>query len=218
MINELARSSEASFSRWNQLAADYGALYGEYQLFQGENYATFMGKYEKLIVNLKGNYTDLLGSSSDLNETYNDLWQRYQTAAQQTVVDKNMFGELLSEFYKLFTTLAAREIGKFVGEATTIEVSLLINYTDSIEWHNISIPLGASLFDLTQKIAKIEYSYWPTMEPGHILITSINDKAEGYWLWYHWDEEKNEWIIGPVGCDAWMLVDGGIYKWHLSRF
>jgi hypothetical protein len=218
LMNELARNSEVSFSKWNQLVADYGALHGEYQWFQGENYASLMGKYERLIVNLKGNYTDLLDASSDLNETYNNLWQRYQTLAQQTIVEKTMFGELLSEFYKLFTTMAVKETGKFVGEATLIQVSLLINYTDSIEWHNVSIQLGASLFDLTRTVAKIEYSYWPTMEPGHILVTSINGSAEGYWLWYYWDEEKGDWVIGPVGCDAWMLVDGGVYKWHLSPF
>jgi hypothetical protein len=214
LMDEFVRNSEDALTKWNLLAGDYGVLLGEYQWFQEENYASLMGKYERLIANLKGNYTDLLNTSPDLNETYNLLRQKYQTLAQQTVIEKNEFGELLSEFYKLFTSMALKETGKFVGEATLIQVSLLINYTDSIEWHNISIPLGTTLFDLTRTVARIDYSYWSTMEPGHILVTSINDSAEGYWLWYYWNEDKGNWVLGPVGCDAWMLVDGGIYKWH----
>jgi hypothetical protein len=219
LMDEFVRNSEDSLTKWNLLAADYGALYGEYQLFQEGNYASLMGKYEKLIVNLKGNYTDLLNVSPDLNETYNLLWQKYQTLNQQTVIERSAFGELLSEFYKLFTSMALKEMGTSISEVTMIQVNLLIDYGNATrKWYNVSAPLGATLFNLTRTVAKIEYSYWPTMEPGHILITSINDSAEGYWLWYYWDEEKGDWVLGPVGCDAWMLKNGGVYKWHQSRF
>jgi len=166
---------------------------------------------------LKGNYTDLLNTSPDLNETYNLLWQKHQTLNQQTVIEKTEFDELLSEFDKLFTSMALKEMGKSISEVTTIQVSLLIDYGNTtIKWYNVSAPLGTTLFNLTRTVAKIEYSYWPTMEPGHILMTSINDSAEGYWLWYYWDEDSGEWVFGPVGCDAWMLKDSGVYKWHQS--
>jgi len=215
LLDDLARNSENSLTKWNLLAGDYSALLGEYQWFQEENYASLMDKYEKLIVNLKGNYSDLLNASPDLNETYNFLWQKYQTINQQTIVEENEFGELLSDSYKLATSMTLKEMGKFVGEATVIHVNLLIAYGDAPEkWYNISVPLGTTLFNLTRTVAEIEYSYWPAMEPGHILITSINDSAEGYWLWYYWNEDNSEWVSGPVGCDAWMLKDGGVYKWH----
>jgi hypothetical protein len=218
LVDEFKRNSEDSLTKWNSLAANYGALHGEYQWSQEENYASLMGRFERLLVNLKGNYTDLLNASPDLNKTCNLLWQRYQTLNQQTVIRKDEFGELLGEFYKLFTSMALKEIGKSISKVTTIKVNLLIDYGNTTrKWYNMSAPLGATLFNLTRTVAEIEYSYWATMEPGHILITSINDSAEGYWLWYYWDGDKGEWALGPVGCDAWMLRDGGIYKWHQSQ-
>ncbi len=217
LLDEFTRNSEDSLTRWNSLAADYGALHGEYQWFPEENYVSLMGKYEKLMVSLKGNYTDLLNTSPDLNETYNLLWQEHQTLNQHTVIKESEFGELLSEFDRLFTSTALREIGKSISEVTIIQVNLLIDYgNETRKWYNVSAPLGTTLFNLTRTVAKIEYSYWPTMEPGHILMTSVNDSAEGYWLWYYWDEDSGEWVFGPVGCDAWMLKDSGVYKWHQS--
>ncbi len=217
LLDEFSRNSEDSLTRWNLLAANYGSLHGDYQWSQEENYASLMGEYEKLIVNLKGNYTDLLNTSPDLNETCTLLWQKYETLNQQTVIERNEFGELLSEFYKLFTSMALKEMGKSISEVTIIQVSLLIDYGNTTrKWYNITATLGATLFNLTRTVAKIEYSYWSTMEPGHILITSINDSAEGYWIWYNWDEDSGDWVFGPVGCDAWMLKDGGVYKWHQS--
>ncbi len=220
LVDEFTRNSEDASTKWNSLAADYGALQGEYQEYQWlqkENYAPLMGEYERLIVNLKGNYTDLLGTSPELNETYNLLWQKYQTLNQQTVIETNEFGELLSEFHKLFTSMALKEASRSISEITTIQVNLLIDYANTTrKWCNVSAPLGTTLFNLTRTVAKIEYSYWSTMEPGHMLITSINNSAEGYWVWYYWDEHGGEWVFGPVGCDAWMLKDGGVYKWHQS--
>lgn len=217
LLDELARNSEDALTKWNLLAANYSALHGEYQLYPEENYTSLMDTYEALMVNLKGNFADLLNNSPELNATYSLLWQGYQTLNQQTVIERDDFGELLSEFYKLFTLLALKEMDKSLGEVTAIQVNLLIDYGNTTrKWYNISAPLGTTLFNLTRTVAKVEYSHWPTMEPGHILITSINDSAEGYWLWYYWDENTSDWILGPVACDAWMLKNGGVYKWHQS--
>jgi hypothetical protein len=217
LLDEFIRNSEDSLTKWNSLAANYGALHGEYEWFQEENYAPLMDKYEKLIVNLKGNYTDLLNTSPDLSETYNLLWQKHQTLNQQTVIEKTEFDGLLIEFDILFTSMALKEMGKSISEVATIQVSLVIDYGNTTrKWYNVSAPLGTTLFNLTRTVAKIEYSYWPIMEPGHILMTSIDNSAEGYWLWYYWDADSDEWVFGPVGCDAWMLIDGGVYKWHQS--
>lgn len=33
--------------------------------------------------------------------------------------------------------------------------------------------------------------------------------SEGWtWIWYYWDDDKQGWGSGPVGCDAWMLKSG----------
>jgi len=219
LLNELAGNYSASVTKRNLLSGDYGALLGEYQWFSGENYSALMGKYEKLLSNLGGNYTLTLNEFPELNETYNTLLNEFQTLNEKSAITREEFSSLLDEFYRLFTALAMKEMEGYLGHISVIKVSLCIDYGNStIEWHNISTSHGITLFDLTREIAKVEYSYWPTLEPGHILVTSINNYKEGYWIWYYWDDVENRWIFGPVGCDAWILKDNGIYNWACLKY
>jgi hypothetical protein len=152
-----------------------------------------------------------------LNNSYSNLLSTFQTLNENSQVSKEEFGSLLDDFYELFMALTMKESEGFLGKVSEIEVNLCIDYGNlTVKWFNTSVSPSASLFDLTQKVAEVEYSYWQTMEPGHILITSINNYAEGYWIWYYWDEVNNEWVFGPVGCDAWILNNNGIYKWFCS--
>jgi len=214
LLNDIAGNYSMYATKRNLLSGDYAALVGEYQWFVGENYSSLMGKYGKLLSNLKGNYTSTLNEFPELNETYNNLLSEFETLSSKSAVTREEFGSILDEFYKLFTTLAIKELDGFQDKISTVEVSLNINYgNQTTESYNVSSPLGTTLFDLTRKIANVEYSYWPTMEPGHILLTSINNYTEGYWVWYYWNEAENEWVFGPVGCDAWILRNDGIYNW-----
>lgn len=220
LLREIADNYSASAAKRNLLFGDYGLLLGEYQWIQGENCSLLMVKCEKLLSSLSGNYTSTLKENPDLNETYNALLNKLHSLSGKSVVTKEEFGSLLSDLYKLLTALATREMEHFVGKASVIHVSIIIDYgNQTTKWYN-NTPTSPSttLFDVTRKIAEIEYSYWPTMEPGHILVTSINNYAGGYWIWYYWDEAKREWIFGPVGCDAWILTDEGIYKWACTPF
>lgn len=214
LLYELAQNYSVFASKRNLLFGDYAALLGEYQWFSGENYSSLMGKYDILLSDLKGNYTSISNKFPELNETYNNLQNDFLTLSNKSVVTREEFGSLLDEFYKLLTALAIRELDGYMGQTSIIKVNLCIDYGNStIEWHNVSTSPGITLFDLTLKAAKVEYSYWPTMEPGHILVNSINDYSDGYWVWYYWDGVKKEWIFGPVGCDAWILENNGIYNW-----
>lgn len=217
LLKELTENYEASTTKRNLLVGDYGTLLGEQQLHTSENYSSLMGKYEKLLSNLSGNYTLTLNAFPELNKTYSNLLAEFQALNNRSQVSKEEFGSLLGDFYKLLTALTIKESEGLLGKVGVIEVSLCIDYGNlTVKWFNISASPSASLFDLTQKVANVEYSYWPTMEPGHILITSINNYAKGYWVWYYWDEENNDWVFGPVGCDAWILNNNGVYKWICS--
>ncbi|MEM3731228.1 MAG: hypothetical protein QW667_04010 [Candidatus Bathyarchaeia archaeon] len=219
LMENVKSEYEKAFIKRNMLFADYGSLLGEYQWFQGENYSSLMDSYGELLSNLKGNYTSLLESSPDLNETYSNILSEFQALGGRGTVSREEFGTLLNDFYKLLTSLVMKELENYTGQIGTIKVSLCIDYgNQTVVWHNVSTPAGTTLFALTQNIAKVEYSYWPTMEPGHILIDSINGYADGYWIWYYWDEAKNDWVWGPVGCDAWILKDNGIYKWACVKY
>lgn len=221
LLNELTQNYDTATTKRNLLSGEYGVLFGEYQWFvyknwfTGENCSLCMGEFEKLLSNLRGNYTSTLDEFPELNTTYNNLLDEFQRLNEQSQVTKEEFGSLLDDFYKLFTALMTKELEGLAEKATVIYVNLCIDYgNQTIKWYNnTSTSLGTTLFDLTRNITDVEYSYWPTMEPGHILITSINNYAQGYWIWYYWDDVKNEWIFGPVGCDAWVLSDHGIYKW-----
>jgi hypothetical protein len=217
LLDELAEKYDLSVSKWNLLAGDYGSLRGDYQwLSWEENYPTFMRQYGVLISNLKGNYSDLLKNYYELNESYNLLCNNYTELGEQDFIAKEEFSKLLEEYYELFTSMSMKELDESIAEATTLKVNLCINYSSTtIVWHNGTLmPLGSTLLDVTQAIATVEKDYWATMEPGHVTIESINGWKQQYWLWYYWNQETNAWVIGPVGCDAWMLRDGGVYKWH----
>ena len=214
LLNQLKENYNSHATKKNLISGDYGALLGEYQWFTEENYSPLISKYEQLLSNLKGNYTQILNAFPELNETYGNLLNRVQTLKNENVT-REEFGSLLNDFYKLFTALTIKESEEFLGKTFLIHVNLCIDYGNgTVNWYNnTEVALGTTLFNLTTKIAKADYSYWPTMEPGHILINSINNYTSGYWIWYYWDESTNEWVFGPVGCDAWILKDNGTYKW-----
>jgi len=218
-----------AMTKYNALLSEYSVLYGNYSFPQGTNFTLLTTLFGRLLTNLKGNYSFLLTNQKDLNATYDTMQDKYYEVYQKGNVTRAEFGELLAEFHEVFNLLAIRELSGLVSETLTLTVSVCIDYgNETLEWNNeTSMPAGSSLFQLTQKIATVNYTYSAWMEPGHIRVTSINDKKEytnytiGYsegraWIWYYFDNIEEKWISGPVGCDAWMLKDGSIYKWRFE--
>jgi len=224
-MNMLVGNYDTSTTKRNLLAGDYSNLFGEYQSsfteyewLPRENCSILMDKFSKLLVDLQGNYSLLLNEFPELNTTYNKLLDNLQSFGEKITVAKEEFGVLLNDFHRLFAALATKEMDGYLGQINEIKVSLCIDYgNQTAEWHNTTTFPGTTLFDLTRETAEVEYSYWPTMEPGHMLINSINNCSEGYWIWHYWDEAGEKWVFGPVGCDAWLLRDKGIYNWTCVR-
>jgi len=226
-LNKTASSYDELMSKYNTLLSEYSMLYGSYS-FLGVDFTLLMDSLDRLMGDLKGNYSSILTNQKDLNETYYTLEENYQLVFQEGNVTKEDFGRLLNEYYELFNLLAIRELSLVLSETVTLTVNSCIDYGNgTINWYNeTKMPAGSSLFQLTQKIAEINYTYYPSMKPGHILVNSINDKeaytigfSEGWsWIWHYWDSNEQKWISGPVGCDAWMLKNGGIYKWKFEHW
>lgn len=216
LFDDITKNYDASVNKWNLLSGDYGLLLGDYQSLSDDDYSPLMSKYEELLSSLRSNYTSTLDTFPELNTTYNNALDRFQTLNEKDVITKEEFGSLLDDFYTLFTSLAMKELEGYVGDLGAIYVNVCIDYgNQTIQWYNnTATVLGTTLFDITKKIANVEYSYWATMVPGHIFLNSINSYAEGYWVWDYWDESKSEWVFGPVGCDAWILRTNGIYRWR----
>ncbi|MGQ9566051.1 MAG: hypothetical protein ACUVT5_05850 [Candidatus Bathyarchaeales archaeon] len=223
-LSKLALNYNEAVDKYDLLLSDYSTLYGNYSYIFDANYTRLMKPFESLLANYAKNFTTLL-VQDDLNKSYTQVLATYETLEQRGNVTKQEFGNLLNEFYKLFSLSALRELGSSISESATLTVSININYgEETTEWHNNThVPAGYTLFKLTQTIAAINYTYYASIEPGHILIDSINNKTAythpsftwGYtWIWYYWNGEQNKWVAGPVGCDAWLLKDGGMYKWN----
>jgi len=223
-LNELAVNYDESATKQNFLGEEYGKLYGEYQYskskgwFIGENCTILIYEYSKILSYLNSNYSNLLNNYRDLNETYIALLNRTQILTGQSTITEEEFDQLLEKWYALFVSLAMKELESSIGEMIMLKVNLCIDYGNgTLFWYNdTSVPSGSTLFDLTRKIATVDPTYSPDMAPGHIFINSINGWAQGWWIWYYWDEGEDKWVFGPVGCDAWILKNDGIYKWICS--
>ncbi|MCD6445449.1 hypothetical protein J7L49_01505 [Candidatus Bathyarchaeota archaeon] len=218
---KIAADYNESIVKYNTLLSEYSKLYGKYSFPLNINFTSLTKELGKLIVNLRGNYS-ILTKQKDLNETYQTLWDNYLKLSEEGNITREKFGELLNEYHELFNLLALRELNEIISETVTLTVNICIEYkNETLEWHNkTEVPAGSTLFQLTCKIANITYTYYPTIKPGHILVNCINGENSTnnwYWLWYYWSENKKTWIEGPVGCDAWMLKDGGIYKWKIEH-
>jgi hypothetical protein len=217
LLSELAENYATSMEKQDKLLRDYNALFGEYYMLYPENCSIFMGEYCHLLSSLSGNYTHILETFPKLNETYTYLSSYAQALCTQETVTRTEFETLLSEFYKLLSDLSATELENALIKVSVINVNLCIDYGNgTITWYNVSAYPGMTLFDLTKNLTNVEYSYYLRMEPGHVLVNSINGvfpDGEKYWFWYYWDETRNEWIFGQVGCDAWSLKDNGTYRW-----
>jgi len=224
-LDEFAASYDQTVGKYNVLSGEYSELYGNYSFFVGSNYAPLMTSFRYLVENLARNFTTSLSAHKDLNKTYSELLNRYEMLRQKDETTREEFGGLLNEYYKLFNQIAIKELTQSSVQALTLSVTVAIDYgNETIVWLNdTQVSARATLFELTQEIATVDYTYYPLMEPGHILVDSINNKAAYtdpsfssgyYWIWYYWDGARKMWITGPVGCDAWLLKDGGMYKWN----
>ena len=253
MLNEMMQSHNEMVEGYNVITTDYSDLYGRYQFFPPwpynlttiefgnlrGNYSEFLINYSELLNQLNNIYGDMLSKYSELNGTYNELvkccdelMDRLELYTADTPENRAAlindltidFNELLIKFGKLHSEIVVKAYSGVMG-TLELKVDLCIDYGNgTVIWFNAtSMPVGSSLFDLVQKEAIVNYHYYATMEPGHILVTSINGLEQNYatsqyWFWYYWDAETGKWVHGPVGCDAWKLKTNGIYKWVYESF
>lgn len=226
-LNRTASNYDESAIQYNILLSEYSSLYGSYS-FLGANVTSLMDPLGSLINCLEGNFSSLLMDQEDLNKTYCTLKESYQLIYQEGNVTREDFGRLLNEYYDLFNLLVIRTLSSIFSETVTLSVNICIDYGNgTMNWHNETrMSAGSSLFQLTQKTAKISYTYYPSMKPGHILVNSIDDKKayalgdfEGWsWIWYYWNDDEQNWISGSTGCDALMLKNNGTYKWRFEHW
>ncbi len=230
-LNHIAANYTIQTDKYDLLLSDYALLHGNYSNYsylQLDDYTALMPQLRNLIINLGGNYSDLY-NQGEMNKPYTQLWSDYRALAEKVNISKTDFGNVLNESYDLLSLSAFRELGHSLSEATTLSVDVEIDYgNETVEWHNrTQASAGQTLFGVTQKIAIINYTDYAYTELGHILIDAIDNVTAytdqsykwGYsWIWYYRDDTSSSWVSGPVGCDAWLLKNGGTYKWSYEHW
>ena len=98
----------------------------------------------------------------------------------------------------------------------TITADLGIDYGNgsTIHWFNgTEIDAGSTLFDLTKLVASVNC----TESLTGVSLNAINDVSNSYpewWMW--WSHSSSGWVLGPVGCDKYVVGDNETVLWILQ--
>ena len=116
--------------------------------------------------------------------------------------------------------LEARE--KLLGNL--VLVNLGIDYGNgTVVWYNDTLlPRGATPLSALVAVATVEYK----VSGMGAYITSVNgveekilSKSEGYsWLWYIFDRERGQLVLGPVAADRYKLASGDVILWRYEHW
>lgn len=108
--------------------------------------------------------------------------------------------------------------------AGSVIVNLGIDYGNgTITWYNGTVlPRGATAFSALLSVSSVEYQ----VSAMGAYVTSVNgvaeriiSKNEGYsWLWYYFDPEKKELVLGPVAADKYKLSSGDTIVWRYEHW
>jgi len=111
-----------------------------------------------------------------------------------------------------------QDISKKLGEVS-ISINLAIDYGNTTRvWYNETVlQIGATLYNATVKVAKIETH---PLYPGYVTTidgVKENLSEEVYWLWWYWEETERKWTFGPVGFNEYTLHDKQTLIWYYSN-
>ncbi|MEM2940462.1 MAG: hypothetical protein QW304_02800 [Thermoproteota archaeon] len=104
-------------------------------------------------------------------------------------------------------------------ESITLRVSLLVKYDNGTEtwFNNTVVPVGWTLLNLTAYDLKgrVDYEVYSfgTSVTG---INGVSQHENYYWLWYKWNPEEQDWVVGETGPDAYILKNGDVLAWYLA--
>ncbi|MGB9730256.1 MAG: DUF4430 domain-containing protein [Thermoprotei archaeon] len=108
-------------------------------------------------------------------------------------------------------------ISSIKAKVSTVSVNLLIKFDNGTKkWYNNTVvPLGSSLFNVTKKVANVNY----TQYSFGIYVVGINGIMENkqqnkYWFWWYYS--GNSWYMGPVAADKYIVSNNETLAWVYS--
>ncbi len=126
----------------------------------------------------------------------------------------------LSVFFYLDGVDVKRRYNHLLNELKDVALSidLLIDYGNgTLVWHNKTLlPIGSSLLNATLKVSRsVEYI---SSDMG-VFVKGIDDvgtkvvQKGHYWIWWRFDKEKGEWMIGERSADRYVIERGDVFAW-----
>jgi hypothetical protein len=72
--------------------------------------------------------------------------------------------------------------------------------------------MGATLLNLTEIVAKVNYTSWPSMGAFVNSIDDVENVHPYYWMWWIWTSYG--WMEGPIACDKYLVADNETLYWY----
>jgi hypothetical protein len=126
-------------------------------------------------------------------------------------------GAFALNYYYKYTVLEEDYLELLVQfDEFSAHVNIMVDYGNgTVVWYNDTlIHLGANLLNATDIACDIEVQ---SSNFGS-FVTSINGLAQdasNFWIWSIYEEE---WSMGPVGADQFILHEGDIVGWTYTSF
>ncbi|HDM24045.1 hypothetical protein DRO02_04640 [archaeon] len=103
-------------------------------------------------------------------------------------------------------------------EESIIRVTIIIDYGNgTVSYFNeTTLTAGSTVFDALKKVATVNYTY---NEKYGVFVVAINgvennvDIPGHWWMWYIYDHDKDQWVLGSTACDRWILHNGDMVMW-----
>ncbi|MGD8544882.1 MAG: DUF4430 domain-containing protein [Candidatus Bathyarchaeota archaeon] len=139
---------------------------------------------------------------NDLVQNYTGLLNEYLGMVQQYESKEQNLTELLEEY-----------------ESCIMQVSICIDYKEwngTVVWYNdTTVPLGCSLLQATERVAVVNFTYWPALQASFIdAINGVRKSSLYYWMWLYQEANSTTWTYGSVGADLYTLESGQVLMWR----
>lgn len=135
-----------------------------------------------------------------------------------------ILGTAIAAYYYVQYNTYQKEFKALADEfdSISLKANVLLSYGNGTKtwFNNTAFPLGSTAFNATVSIAdKIGYTDYGG-ELG-ILVISINglsgNSTHG-WLYWHWDSQKQQWLLPEYSCTRYILHEGDTIAFAYSSY
>jgi hypothetical protein len=112
--------------------------------------------------------------------------------------------------------------GKLGAVSETVDIAVNFGNGTLVWLNGTYVPVGASVYNATYvatggRVATQTYSYGNVTGIFVTGIMGVSGTTTSFWLWYSYSAEGYSWVEAPVGADAYLATQGGIYLWNFTH-